>query len=104
MCDPPGIIHANKAGNVLVLALEVQSSTGYVKIPLLFRERLSLWYYPGDITHIMNAYQLRSLWTDIHLTPPEKVMASVLEAVTNYQPMGLKRSREEPIFERKRRR
>ena len=93
MCDPPGIIHANKAGNVLVLALEVQSSTGYVKIPLLFRERLRLWDYPGDITQIMNVYQLRSLWTDIHLTPPEKNMASVLEAVTNYQPMGLKRSR-----------
>ena len=78
----------------MVLSSELLSSTRYVKRPLMFRERLRLWDYPGYITQRMNGYQLRLLWTYIYPTPPTKVLASVLEVVMGAHPLGQKISRE----------
>ena len=69
--------------------------TGIFEIPLLFREWLRLWDYHGDLIHSMNKYQLCGLWEDIRLTPPDKVMTSVLEAVMTSQTLSLNRSRED---------
>ena len=94
MCDSPVIITVIKGGGgVWILAPEVLSITDYVKIPLLFRERPSLWGYPGDLTQRVKGDQIFALWEDIHLTPPDKVLASVMEAVMNSQPLGMKSNR-----------
>ena len=86
----------------MVLAPKVLSGTGYIKQPLLFREILRLWDYPGDITQNMNKDQLRSLWEDICLTPNSKVLASDLELSIDSYCLGLKSGRKDLILKKNR--
>ena len=107
MCYSQGIGGYNlqdSGGKLLLLVPEELSSTGYVKRPLLFRDILRLWDYPGDLTQRTNEYQLLSLCKDIHPTPPANVLASYMEAVINSQPLGKKISIEYLNVEKKRRR
>ena len=69
-----------------VIAPNVLSALGYVRLHIMNKERFHLWYCLEDLWMQMNEEQLGSMWRDFSDTPPARILQVILDAVLQAKP------------------
>ena len=90
-----GLYLSSKGREPCVIAPDVMSYTGYVRITLLIKEQLHLWDYPQEILGRMDQDHLGCLWKEIlYQTPGRIIEVAAQAALKYYGEEGLTRKRE----------
>ena len=74
---------------------DVMSSTGYVRRPLLIKEKSHLWYYLQELWGRMNPDHMGCLWKEISVQPTGIILEVALRAdLKNYVEETLAKDKE----------